>query len=48
MITKDNIATRIAEAEAEPEAARPDPVKYSNYFTGEGHAQIIKYSKILW
>ena len=31
---------RITEAEAKPEAARPSPVKYSNYFTGEGHALI--------
>jgi len=26
----------IAEAKAEPEAARPNPVKYSNNFTREG------------
>ena len=35
----------ITEAEAKPVAARPDPVKYSNYFTGEGHAQNINITK---
>jgi len=31
-----------AEAKAEPGAARPNPVKYSNYFTGEGNTLKMK------